>query len=50
VKDSDFASALACGLIRFAKFLEAKKIKLNTIRPTALRTEVGRLVKKAGLA
>jgi uncharacterized protein YcaQ len=49
VKNAEFASALACGLIRFAKFLEAKKIKLNTIRPTALRTEVQRLVKQAGL-
>jgi uncharacterized protein YcaQ len=49
VKDAQFASALACGLIRFAKFLEAKRIKLNTIRPTALRTEVGRMVKQAGL-
>ncbi|MFT3893862.1 MAG: crosslink repair DNA glycosylase YcaQ family protein [Anaerolineales bacterium] len=49
VKDAQFANALACGLIRFAKFLDAKKIKLNTIRPAALRTEVGRMVKQAGL-
>jgi uncharacterized protein YcaQ len=49
VKNADFASALACGLIRFAKFLGAKKIKLNSIRPAALRTEVGRMVKQAGL-
>ena len=49
VKDAEFASALAKGLIRFARFLEAKRIKLNTIRPTALRTEVQRIVKQAGL-
>ena len=49
VKDADFSQALANGLIRFANFLGAKKIKLNTIRPTALRTEVQRLVKKIGL-
>ena len=49
VKDADFARALANGLVRFAKFVEAKKIKLNMIRPTALRAEVQRLVKKTGL-
>ena len=49
VKDADFAQALARGLIRFAKFLGAKKIKLGTIRPTALRMDVQRLVKQAGL-
>jgi len=49
VKDVDFANALANGLIRFAKFLEAKKIKMNMIRPTALRTEMKRVVEKAGL-
>jgi len=48
VKDADFAQALAKGLVRFAKFLEAKKIKMNTIRPAALRAEVQRLVKKTG--
>ena len=49
VKDSDFASALANGLIRVAQFVEAKKISLSTIQPITLRKEVQRLVKKAGL-
>ena len=44
VKDLDFASALAKGLVRFAKFVEAKKIKLNPIKPVALRTAVKKLV------
>ena len=44
VKDADFASALAKGLVRFAKFVEAKKIKLNSIKPVALRTAVKKLV------
>ena len=49
VKDADFANALANGLIRFAQFVEAKKISLSTIQPITLRKEVQRLVKKAGL-
>ncbi len=49
VKDADFAQALANGLIRFARFLEAKRVKLNGIRPTALRVEVQRLLKSTGL-
>jgi uncharacterized protein YcaQ len=49
VKDIDFACALANGLIRFARFLEAKKIKMNTIHPVKLRQEVQKLVKQAGL-
>jgi len=44
VKDADFANALAKGLVRFAKFLEAKKIKLDSIRPVALRAAVKKLV------
>ena len=49
VKDADFAIALANGLIRFARFLEAKKIRLDTVRPVALRVEVQRLIRKSGL-
>jgi len=44
VKDAEFAEALAKGLIRFAKFVDAEKIKLNTIKPVALRTAVKKLV------
>ena len=44
VKDADFASALAKGLVRFAKFVNARKIKLNSIKPVALRSAVKKLV------
>jgi uncharacterized protein len=44
VNDDAFANALAKGLIRFAKFVEAKKIKLNTIKPVALKSAVEKLV------
>ncbi|HLO17459.1 MAG TPA: crosslink repair DNA glycosylase YcaQ family protein [Anaerolineales bacterium] len=47
VKDVDFANALAKGLIRFAKFLRAKKIITDLIRPTGLRKEVERQLKAA---
>ena len=40
VKDADFGNALTKGLIRFGKFLDAKKITTNSIRPTALRKHV----------
>ena len=40
VKDPAFADALARGLIRFAKFLEAKKITTESIRPAGLRKQV----------
>ena len=40
VKDVAFADALAKGLVRFARFLDAKKIKTNAIRPTELRKHV----------
>jgi len=44
VKDADFASALAMGLIRFAKFLEAKKVDVSAIKPVGLRREVKRVI------
>ncbi len=47
VKDIRFADALAKGLIRFAKFLEAKKVLMDSIQPAALRKEVQRQVKAA---
>jgi uncharacterized protein YcaQ len=40
VKDADFANALAKGLARFAKFVEAQKVKTNAIRPAGLRKQV----------
>lgn len=46
VKDVDFANALAKGLICFARFVNAKKIKLDAIKPTGLRKHVGSVVKK----
>ncbi|NWG05501.1 MAG: winged helix-turn-helix domain-containing protein [Chloroflexi bacterium] len=49
VRNAGFASALAKGLIRFANFLEAKRIKMSALRPTALRQEVRRLIKPTGL-
>lgn len=40
VKDPEFAEALAKGLIRFAKFLGAKKIRTASIRPAGLRKQI----------
>ena len=37
VKDADFAGALAKGMVRFAKFVGAKKVLTKSIRPTGLR-------------
>jgi uncharacterized protein YcaQ len=37
VKDPAFATALASGLLRFANFVEAKKINISSIRPLSLR-------------
>ena len=42
VRDLQFACALARGLSRFAKFVEAKRITLDSIHPTGLRKEVQR--------
>jgi len=43
VKDAAFASALARGLIRFAEFLEAKRIAISTIHPPRLRAAVKKI-------
>jgi uncharacterized protein YcaQ len=40
VKSVEFADALAKGLIRFAKFLGAKKVTADCIQPAGLRREV----------
>ncbi len=44
VKDVEFANALARGLIRFAKFLEAKRINIASIHPLRLRKQVQKVV------
>jgi len=44
IKDADFADALAKGLIRFAKFVEAKKVDVSSIKPVKLRTHVKKLI------
>jgi len=42
VKDVEFGNALAKGLIRFAKFVGAKRIDISAIKPVALRKAVKR--------
>jgi len=44
VKDADFANALANGLIRFAKFVEAKKIDIAAIKPVGLRRHLKKVI------
>ncbi len=44
VKDAAFADALAKGLIRFAKFVEAKKVDVSAIKPLGLRRKVKRVM------
>ncbi len=46
VKDADFANALAKGLVRFTKFVEAKQINISAIHPALLRKEVKAVLKK----
>ena len=46
VKDVAFADALAKGLIRFTKFVGAKKINLAGIRPPSLRKHVQDVVRR----
>ena len=36
-EDADFVNALAKGLVRFARFVEAKRVELGAIQPTKLR-------------
>lgn len=45
VKDADFANALAKGLIRFVRFVGARKVKLAAIKPAGLRKHVETIVK-----
>ena len=46
VKDIDFANALAKGLIRLAKFANAKKININSIRPIGLKKHVQKIIRE----
>jgi uncharacterized protein YcaQ len=45
VKDAEFACALAKGLTRFAKFLDAKKVNISAINPAALKRQVKSVMK-----
>jgi uncharacterized protein YcaQ len=45
VKDVAFADALAKGLIRFAKFVGAKKVDVSVIKPVGLRKYIQGLIK-----
>ena len=47
VKDVDFANALARGLIRFAKFVGAKRINVASIKPTGLRKQVETILRES---
>ena len=40
VKDVDFANALAKALIRFARFVDAERINVASIKPIGLRKQV----------
>lgn len=40
VKDADFARAFTKGMLRFAKFVDAKRVKLDAIQPAKLRKQV----------
>ncbi|HET9914426.1 MAG TPA: crosslink repair DNA glycosylase YcaQ family protein [Anaerolineales bacterium] len=45
VKDVQFADALAKGLTRFAKFVEARKVTTNSIYPTGLRKHLEKVLR-----
>ena len=47
IKDLEFANALARGLIRFAEFLEAKRINVGVIRPTRLHKQVQAIISES---
>ena len=44
VKDADFADAFAKGLMRFALFLDAKKVDVGAIKPAGLRRHVKKMI------
>jgi uncharacterized protein YcaQ len=45
VNEADFANAFARGLVRFAKFVEAKKVKVESIQPAKLRKQIEKTLK-----
>ena len=45
VKDAEFANALANGLVRFAKFVDANKMNLAVIKPVGLRKQIEKILK-----
>ena len=45
VNDADFANAFAKGLVRFAKFVEAKKVKVESLQPAKLRKQIEKSLK-----
>ena len=45
VKDPDFANALARGLVRFARFLNAKRVDVSAMKPAGLRKQVQREIR-----
>jgi uncharacterized protein len=47
VKDEDFANAFAKGLLRFAKFLAARKVITNPIQPARLRKHVDAFLRRS---
>jgi uncharacterized protein YcaQ len=50
VKATEFATALAKGLIRFARFVGARKVEADSLRPAGLRKEVQKQLKSAFLS
>ena len=45
VKDPAFANALANGLVRFANFVDAKKVTTGSMHPTGLRNQVEKILR-----
>jgi uncharacterized protein YcaQ len=45
VKDADFANAFGKGLLRFAKFLNARKVRTATIQPVKLRKHIDAILR-----
>ncbi len=45
LNDADFADAFAKGLVRFARLVEAKKVRVEPIQPAKLRKQIERTLK-----
>ena len=45
IEDADFVNAFAKGLVRFAKFVEAKRVELGSIQPIKLRKHLTKTLK-----